>query len=414
LLQSLSDIDILDPELLADPYPFYERLLREAPVWQAPGLDLFLVSSWDLVAEATGRVEELSSHLTTLVVTDPDGRPSLFDTSEFGPGSTTLATADPPEHTVHRKAVFPELVAREMARMEPVIRAAVGQRLNAARHQRSIEWTSAVANPIPMIVVARLFGFPPEDHALLLEWAFNGTDLLAGTNTLEEMARLVASADAASAYIADRLDGALAAPRQDLIGAVTSAVSSGVLSRADGIGTLVILLGAGGESTASLIGNAVRILAEEPNLQAKLRADPPLIPAFVEEAIRLQTPFRGHFRQARRETELGGITIPTGATVFLLWAAANRDADEFDRPDQVLLDRRLAHHMGFGRGIHFCVGAPLARLEAKVTLEMLLAHTASFQLDPARPPAYVSSVFVRRHQHLDLLVDWRHAPPARP
>ncbi len=404
---ALDDIDILDRELLAEPYAFYSRLREEAPVWRAPGVDLFLVSSWGAVTEATGRVDQLSNNLTTLVVRGPDGRPSLFDTSVLGPGTTTLATSDPPAHAVHRKAVFPELVADRMALLEPAVRAAVEQRLAALRGQNSVEWASAVANPVPIIAMARAIGFPPEDHPLLLPWSFDGTDLLAGTMTLEEMGPLFAAADAGRSYLVGRLDQALASPGDDVIGAIARAVTSGVLTRDEAIGTLIILLGAAGESTASLLGNAVRILAEDTGLQAGLRADRSLVPAFVEEAIRLESPFRGHYRQARRDTELAGVTIPAGATVYLLWAAANRDPSEFDRPDQVMLGRDPPrHHVGFGRGIHFCVGAPLARLEANVALGMLLDATSSFRLDRSRPPAWAHSVFVRRHEHLHLAIDW--------
>src|SRR6478672_11002955 len=152
---ALDDIDILDRDMLARPAGFYRLLREQATVWRVPGVDLYLASSWDCVAEATTRVEDLSNNLTTLVVTGADGRPSLFDTSVLGPGTTTLSTSDPPAHTIHRKAVFPELVAERMALVEPVIRAAVDERLDAARAQPSLEWTAAVANPVPMIAMAR-------------------------------------------------------------------------------------------------------------------------------------------------------------------------------------------------------------------------------------------------------------------
>ena len=404
---ALDDVDVLDVNLLAEPYAFYRRLREEAPVWRVPGVDLFLVSTWDGVAEATGQVEDLSSNLSTLVVRGRDGQPELFDTSVLGPGTTTLATSDPPAHTVHRKAVFPELVADRMVLLEPAIEASVDERLAALRMQGSVEWTSAVANPVPIIAMALAIGFPPEDHPLLLPWAFDGTDLLAGTRTLEEMGPLFAAADAGRGYVSARLDGALAAPGDDVIGAIARAVTTGTLTRDEAIGTLIVLLGAAGESTASLLGNAVRILAEDAVLQARLRADPSLVPAFVEEAVRLESPFRGHYRQARRDTEVAGATIPAGATVYLLWAAANRDPKEFDRPDEVMLDRHAPrHHLGFGRGIHFCVGAPLARLEANVALGMLLDRTSNFRLDPSLPPTWAHSVFVRRHERLHLAVDW--------
>ena len=404
---ALDDVDVLDVNLLAEPYAFYRRLREEAPVWRVPGVDLFLVSTWDGVAEATGQVEDLSSNLSTLVVRGRDGQPELFDTSVLGPGTTTLATSDPPAHTVHRKAVFPELVADRMMLLEPAIEASVDERLAALRMQGSVEWTSAVANPVPIIAMALAIGFPPEDHPLLLPWAFDGTDLLAGTRTLEEMGPLFAAADAGRGYVSARLDGALAAPGDDVIGAIARAVTTGTLTRDEAIGTLIVLLGAAGESTASLLGNAVRILAEDAVLQTRLRGDRSLVPAFVEEAVRLESPFRGHYRQARRDTEVAGATIPAGATVYLLWAAANRDPKEFDRPDEVMLDRHAPrHHLGFGRGIHSCVGAPLARLEANVALGMLLDRTSNFRLDPSLPPTWAHSVFVRRHERLHLAVDW--------
>ena len=162
-------------------------------------------------------------------------------------------------------------------------------------------------------------------------------------------------------------------------------------------------LSAGGESTTSLLGSAVRILAEQPELQERLRKRPALIPAFVEEALRLESPFRYLMRSVASDTSLAGEDIPAGATVLLFWGAANRDPTEHDNPDDVDLDRRvLRHHVAFGRGIHHCVGAPLARVEARTVLTVLLERTASFSLDESRPPQWVNSLMVRRHERLPL------------
>src|SRR6202034_3939105 len=170
-------------------------------------------------------------------------------------------------------------------------------------------------------------------------------------------------------------------------GAVAAAVNSGVFGDLEAASILHILLSAGGESTTSLLGNAVRILAERPGLQDQLRADPGLIPRFAEEVLRLESPFRYQMRSVPRDTALGGVGIPAGATLLLLFGAANRDAAEFERPDEVDLDRKVPRlHMAFGRGIHHCVGAPLARIEARVVLSVLLERTASFTLDPERAP----------------------------
>jgi cytochrome P450 len=167
-------------------------------------------------------------------------------------------------------------------------------------------------------------------------------------------------------------------------------------------------VGAGAESTSALTGNAVRILAEAPELQNDLRSHPERIADFVEEVLRLESSFRGHYRHVNRDTKLGDVDLPAGSRLLLLWAAANRDPERFPSPDVVDLDRpNKREHLAFGRGIHFCVGARLARLEARVALEELLADTSSFAIDPERPARFVSSIFVRRHEVLDLVTTAR-------
>jgi len=181
-----------------------------------------------------------------------------------------------------------------------------------------------------------------------------------------------------------------------------------VFSDFEAKGILHTLLSAGGESTTSLLGNAVRILAEHEELQQHLRQNPEQIPTFVEEALRLEPPFRYHMRSVPKDTTLGGVDIPARATVLLLWGSANRDPAEFERPDEVDLDRQVPrHHAAFGRGIHFCVGAPLARVEARSVLTVLLDRTSSITLDPAHAPRWVNSLMVRRHEQLPVRLDAR-------
>jgi cytochrome P450 len=146
------------------------------------------------------------------------------------------------------------------------------------------------------------------------------------------------------------------------------------------------------------------MLALNPELQAQLRDAPQLLAPFLEEMLRLESPFRYHLRHATRATEVHGVPIAAESTVLLFWGAANRDPAEYDRPDDVVLDRPVpSHHLAFGRGIHFCVGAPLARLEAQIVLTQLLARTEHFALDPDHPPARVNSLMVRRFDTLPLV-----------
>jgi len=163
---------------------------------------------------------------------------------------------------------------------------------------------------------------------------------------------------------------------------------------------------AGGESTTSLIGNAALILATDADLQQRLRDHHELIPAFIEEALRVHPSFRNHYRLVTTDTELAGVPLPRGSHLALLWPAANRDPDAFAQPDAIDIDRdKPRSHVGFGWGIHLCIGAPLARAEARVAIETLLDRTTSVELDHhADPPEYIPSLMVRRLRNLPLLL----------
>ena len=405
---SLDARTVIDPKIWADPYPFFERLRREHPVWLVPGLDLAFVSTHELIVDALRRIGDFSNHLDVLVITGDDGNPVLFRTDQFGEGTTTLATADPPEHTVHRSVVFPELVARRMEAMRPEIESFVDEQLAIARSQGTrVEWANTVAHPVPARVIGRLIGLPDNNWPQVMQWALHGGLLLAGVHTRETMAAISQEAIEAGGFLFAKLIEAGDDPGDDLLGVCAKAVANGELDTADAIGTLAVLLGAGGESTASLIGNAVRMLADDPALQEQIRADHSLMEYFLEEAVRLESPFRGHYRQTKRDCELGGVTLTAGTTVFLLWSSANRDPAEHDHPDEVVLNRRIPRsHLAFGRGIHHCVGAPLARLESCCSIERLLQESRWFSLADDDPPRWENSIFVRRHQHLPLDVTW--------
>jgi cytochrome P450 len=221
--------------------------------------------------------------------------------------------------------------------------------------------------------------------------------------TFDELMALVTRSAEIQAWITDQVTAAKQDPGTDILGAVATAVNGGVFGDLEAASILHILLSAGGESTTSLLGNAVRLLAERPGLQDQLRDSPGLIPRYVEEVLRLESPFRYQMRSVPRNTALGGVAIPAGATVLLLFGAANRDAAEFDRPHELDLQRRQPRqHLAFGRGIHYCVGAPLARVEARIVLSVLLDRTTSITLDPDRPPRWVQSLMVRRHEELPI------------
>ncbi|GMU78304.1 MAG: putative cytochrome P450 [Acidimicrobiia bacterium] len=404
----MSDIPgtlLLDPEVLEDPYPFYDRLRREAPVWRVPGTDVFVVSSFAAVAEVTGRVEEFSNHVLRLLYRDEHWlpQPLAFGDAAF----QALASADPPRHTVHRRTVFPDLVARRMLSLESEVDEIAAGCIEQLVGRGQGDFMADVGNVVPITMISRLIGFHGSDPQRLLQAAFDSTLMIGVTMTLDELLDLVAKSDDIGSWISEQLTAGEAGQADDgvLLGTIARGVSDGAMTHEEGVIILHTLLSAGGESTTSLLGNAVRILAERPDLQQQLRDDPTLVPAFVEEAVRLESPFRFLLRSVPADTTLDGVDIPADATVLLFWGAANRDPDEFDHPDDVILDREVPrHHVAFGRGIHHCVGAPLARLEARTVLTRLLDETSSITLDPDDPPRRVPSLLVRRHETLPVIV----------
>jgi cytochrome P450 family 144 len=359
---------------------------------------VFVVSSFALLAEAAGRVEDFSSNVRCLLYRNEQGLPFRLPFGDSGI-QNALATADPPIHTLHKSTVFPNFVARRMALLEPEIVDLANRCVERALENRSIDFMSEIGNLVPITIISRLIGFRNSDLARLLRAAFDTTSMLAATLSLEELRGLIARSDDIQAWLADQLAIAAHESSEDILSSIGSGVKAGSLSVGEGIVIMHTLLGAGGESTTSLLGNAVRLMADHPELQKRLRQQPELIPNFVEEVLRLESPFRFLTRSVPKDTALGGIVIPAGATVLMFWAAANRDAAAFEKPDEVDLGRPR-RHVAFGRGIHFCVGAPLARLEARIVLSVLLSQTSSITLDPGKPPQWVGSLQVRRHERL--------------
>jgi cytochrome P450 len=397
--ETIPGTSLLDPGILAAPYSFYERLRTEAPVWEIPSTGIFTVASFELLTEAASRVEDFSSNLKCLLYRDNEGLPRRFSFGDAG--VQALATVDPPMHALHRSTVFPELVAKRMATLEPDIVEIAETCVHEALGHDSVDFMATVGNLVPIAMINRLIGFHDSDLDQLLSAAFESTAVLDGVLTEGELMALLGRTGEIHGWVGEQLASAMSDPADDLLGAVARGVESGAFTEFEGVVILHVMLSAGGESTASLLGNAVRLLAEHQDVQDHLRQRPGLIPQFIEEALRLEPPFRNHMRFVPKATTLGGVEIPAEATLLLLWGAANRDAATFSHPADIDLTREVPRrHVAFGRGIHHCVGAPLARVEAKTVLNVLLASTSDISLDPERPPVWRNSLMVRRHEEL--------------
>lgn len=398
--------ELFRPEVIDDPHPLYARVRRTAPVSRVGETGVHLVATRDLIEEVLDREDDFSAHLTGVLVRGADGAPATLDLPPTA-ATRVLATADEPAHALHRSVAQPRMSPARVRQLEAPIRSWTRAALD--------EWLAAgppdfmpVAELIPARVVAELLGLPDGDVSRHRVWAMMGGDMLAGDVSEEQMQRLAAESANMFAYLGEHLDRAAAALREDadapMLHALARAVGSRALGVDEAVGIATVLFGAGGESTAALIGSAVRVLAERPDLADRLRAQPEHVSAFVEEVVRLEPPFKFHYRAVRRPCRLGSIDLARGDRLMLLWASANRDESRVEDPDELRLDRRHPRdHLGFGRGGHFCVGAGLARLEARIVCEELLARTRAIALS-TEVPRWARSIFVRRLESLPLVV----------
>lgn len=391
--------ELFEPACLQDPYPLYDRLRADAPVAQVGDSPFFVVTSFDAVIEATSRCEDFSSNLTATMWSQPDGSVSAFGMGEPGSPIHVLATADDPAHAAHRKMVLPRMAAKRIAELEPFIAALTADLLGGASGE--FEWMSTLADRLPMLVVAQLLGLPAADVDRLVSWAYASTQLLDGLVDSDQLTASGIAAVELGGYLTEQFSAASANPGENLLGDLATYCAAERVSPDVAVFMLIQLVGAGGESTASLIGSAVWILSRRPELAEQLRHEPALIGPFLEEVLRYESPFRGHYRHVLTDAELAGVAVPANSHLLLLWGAANRDETVFEAPNEFRLQRpNIKSHVAFGKGGHFCLGAALARLEARIVISALLS--AGSTICPAGDAEWQPSLLVRRLRQLPL------------
>lgn len=402
VLRGQLGLDLFADEFIQDPYPLYRRMLDAGPVHRVGDSGFYAVCGWDAVSDAVARPDDFSSNLTATMTFRPPAVVAPFEMGELGGPTQALATADDPSHAVHRKSLLPQLAARRIRAFEPFIADTFDELWRGGLHDGRIEWMGSMANRLPMMIVGRIIGVPDADIDQLERWGYSATQMLEGLGSDEQLAAAGTAAMELSGYVVDQFERAAADPRDNLTGDLAGAVASGEMELVTALVMMVTLFSAGGESTASLIGSAAWVLATRPDLQHRVRDDPDLIGAFLEEVLRFEPPFRGHYRHVLRDTTLGGFDLTAGSRLLLLWGAANRDPSHFADPDDFRLDRGVTGrgHIAFGKGAHFCVGAALARLEARIVIESLLRRTARFESVGTGP--WLRSLLVRRLDRLEL------------
>lgn len=355
-------IELFTPEMLRNPFPTYERLRREAPAYRDPRSGITVLSRYEDVYGALRDHETFSS----------DNRRWNGEGTAASGGATDalliLIGSDPSRHTRLKALINRAFTPRRVAELEPYITGLVDELL-AEAGTGDLDLIEALAVPLPMTVIAQLMGIPQDRRHDFKRWS---NAAISARGAMTDEAR-----DATMTEMTDFFMQAAShrqqTPLDDLIGGLVAAEVDGEHLRDWQVMSFcVLLLIAGNETTTNLIGNMLNVLVDRPDLWARLREDRGLIEPAIEEALRFDSPIHMLSRYTTRDIEVGGTAIPEGASVGVLFASANRDPDGFADPDEFRLDRELSRHVAFGMGIHYCLGAPLARAEARIALNALL------------------------------------------
>jgi cytochrome P450 len=388
---SFDDVFGLRQEALRCPYDAYRVARRDDPVFWSDRLGAYVVTRYDDVVDVLRQPETFSSAeasgprsvtpIAAKLVADPDTPPELRAQAErrlHVSKAAVLLNCDPPTHVRQRKLVNKGFTARRINGMADEIRRTAESLVDGFAADGRVELVSAFSVELPMTVIAELLGVPHDLHGTFKRWSDAFT---AGTGNFDldsaEVAAMFAAVDEFYDYFTEQISSRRAHPRDDLLTDVVTARIGGEepLQLAEMLQMLVQFLVAGNETTTNLLTTIVYRLVTDAELMASVRRDPDLVEPLVEEVLRAESPVQGLFRRARQATTVGGVEIPEGGLLWLAYGSANRDHSAFPSGEDVLLDRTENQpHLAFGRGEHFCLGAGLARLEARIGIQTLLAR----------------------------------------
>ncbi|HEY1690572.1 MAG TPA: cytochrome P450 [Polyangiaceae bacterium] len=374
----LSLYHLLDPEVLADPYPLYARLRTEDPVHWDPFLHAWVVTRYvDVVhvlntfsAARTPSPEQLEA----------------MGLSALGPIADVMVRQmlflDAPSHTRIRKLAAQAFTPRRVAALREHIQEITDRLIDAVEPTGHFDVIRDLAEPLPCIVTAEMLGVPAEHHQKLKLWSQDFAEMLGNFQHNPERApRIAESVAAMTAYFREAMDAQRASPRPGLLGALMDAeVDGDRLSNDEIIANVIVTMVGGQETTTNLIGNGLLALLRHPDQLEKLRADPSLVPSAVEELLRFEAPSQQTARLAPEDVEIGGRAIKKRQAVIAVMGAANRDPARFPDPDRLDIARQDNKHVAFGWGPHFCFGAALARIEGQASFETMLRRLPDLRL----------------------------------
>jgi cytochrome P450 len=359
--------DPFSVEMNEDPYPTYKRLRDECPVHYNPDRGLWSLSRYHDIQASARDWNTFSS----VAGADLDDTGKLMGEGDF-------LDTDPPRHDILRKSVRDHFTPKAINALEGRVRTRAGALLDALIGRGEADFAESYAWPLPAGMVCELLGFPDTEHAELLRLFMDSLRRVPGQ--AEIPAEAWQAAKTVRTYFADVAKERQLRPRSDVMTSLVAAVGSGDISSEEVLGICYLLFLAGIETTASLISNALLLLHDHPDQRQMLTRDLTMLPAAIEELLRFESPVQFIGRATTREVKLHGTVIPEGGRVVFIYASANRDGRKFPDPDRLDLSRPPSRHLAFGEGIHHCIGAPLARLETRVALEVLLPRIPEYEV----------------------------------
>jgi len=374
----------LAPQTYRNPYPRYALLRAKDPVHWSPLMDSWVLSRYEDVDTVLRDHKRFSSDARNRRSARRRQRQSVVASPSEPP---SMLFSDPPDHTRLRALVNKAFIPQAIEALKSRIRAIAEELLDQVQDPAGFDVIETIAYPLPVIVMAELLGVPTRDRAQFKVWSDQRARLLEPTITASEIQVAIQAGREFDAYFMDVINARRKEPRDDLISTLVAVEEAGdKLTQGELLVMLRLLLIAGNETTTNLIGNGLLALLRHPDQLQALRDDPGRMPAAVEELVRYDGPVQVDGRTAMEDMEIKGRHIQKGQSIVVLIGSANHDPDVFRNPERLDITRKEASHIAFGRGIHHCLGAPLARLEGRIAFEAILERFADIRLLTDHPP----------------------------
>lgn len=395
----LDEFDFFDPEVVKDPFEFYDRLRDEAPVYQIPGTQIFLITQHADVKKVARRHKIFSSEFDRMMQSQkiPDEVSDIL--AQGYPSVNTMLTRDPPAHHRYRALVNPSFSQKRVETLLPQMEQIVSELLDNLPDSGPVDFRNEFCVRIPVWVIADALGVPREDLDKFRRWVDAAVSRISMMATPEKDIYNAKQQVEFQHYFAARIEERRDNPTDDVVSNLVHARIDGELPLdvPEMLSIIQQILVAGSEATTAMLAAGMVHLIQRPDILERLRDDPSLVPTFVEEILRLETPSAGMWRVVLEDTEIHGVAIPKGSQAMIRWAAGNRDAAVFDDANSVDLDREnISDHLAFGYGIHMCLGMFLARQELKVAFTQILKRLKGWKLAEGHEDlTYVPSVLLR-------------------